>query len=153
MNINRRKFFVKSGIAALGAVVVLPSANIFGQTSETGKSFPIPSDSTNDPFVYLSREHFESVVNTIFQFHPAEGRAFKLQLIAAEDSSLKANVEQGMTGKSFSLLFENGGKTRFPQGIYEVSHDTLGRFSLFIAPVGLRGTRYEAIVNRVNIPD
>jgi len=150
MKISRRKFFLNTGVAALTAAVVFPAQNTFGQSLKTGQFFPIPPESTNDALTFLRREHFEAFVNTAFQFQPAEGRAFNLQLIAAENSSRSANEKQGLSGESFSLLFEGSKKSKIPQGNYQVSH-ALGQFTLFITPVGLRGNRYEAIINRINI--
>jgi hypothetical protein len=152
MKISRRKFFRNAGIAAFASAVLLPPPKIFGQTLQSERFFPIPPESTNDPFNYLRRDHFVAVVNSVFRFQSAEGRSFNLQLIAADDLSLGANAKQGMTGESFSLLFEGSKKSKIPQGEYEVAHDSLGAFRLFIVPVGLRGNRYEAIINRINIP-
>jgi hypothetical protein len=150
MKISRRNFIINTGAAALAAGVVFPAQNLFGQTLFVNQLFPIPPESTNDALNYLRREHFESVINTFFQFQPVEERAFKLQLLAVENSRRGANEKQGFSGESFSLLFEGSKKSKVPQGTYQVSHDTLGRFLLLIVPVGLRGNRYEAIVNRIN---
>jgi hypothetical protein len=151
MKISRRKFFLNTGIATLTAVVVLPAQNIFGQSLKTEQFFPIPPETTNDALNYLRREHFEPFVNAVFQFQPAEGRAFNLKLIAVENLTLGANEKQGLSGESFSLLFEGSKKSKVPQEIFQIDHGSLGTFSLFIAPVGLRGNRYEAIINRINV--
>ncbi len=132
------------------AAVVFPAQNIFGQSLKTGQFFPIPPESTNDALTFLKREHFEPFLNTVFQFQPAEGRSFNLQLIAAENSSRSANEKQGLSGESFSLLFEASRKSKISQGNYQVNH-ALGNFSLFISAVGLRGNRFEAIINRINV--
>ena len=150
MKISRRKFFLNTGVAALTAVVVYPAQNIFGQSLKTERFFPVPPETTNDALNYLRREHFEPFVNTFFQFQPAEGRSFDLQLLAVENSTRGANEKQGFAGESFSLLFEGSKRSKVPQEIYQINHDSLGTFSLFIAPVGLRGNRYEAIINRIN---
>ena len=150
MKISRRKFFLNTGIAAVTAAVVFPAQNILGQSLKNDQFFPIPPESSNDALTYLKREHFEPFVNSNFQFQPDEGRAFNLQLIAVENSTREVNQKQGFSGESFSLLFEGSKKSKIPQGNYEVIH-SLGNFSLFIAPVGLRGNRYEAIINRINI--
>ena len=133
------------------ATVVFPAQNIFGQSLKTSEVFQLPPESTNDALNYLRREHFEAVVNTTFQFQPVEGRAFRLQLLSVEDSSRSANEKQGLKGESFSLLFESAKRTQISQGTFQISHDTLGNFSLLIVPVGLRGNRYEAIINRINL--
>lgn len=149
MKISRRKFFLNSGAAALTAAVVLPGQNIFGQSLTRAQFFPIPPESTNDALTYLKREHFEPFINTLFQFQPETGRAFTLTLMAAENTAREVNQQQGFSGESYSLLFESSKKTKIAQGIYQVNHE-IGSFSLFITPVGLRGNRYEAVVNRIN---
>ena len=133
------------------ATVLLPSNNLFGQTVKTENVFPIPSESSGDALNYLRREHFEALVNTDFDFQPDEGRPFNLKLLQVENLSRTANEKQGFRGDSFSLLFEGSQKAKIPQGVFQVNHDLLGKFSLFIVPVGLRGNRYEAIVNRINV--
>lgn len=150
MKITRRDFLLSSGAAAFTANFVLPATNIFGQTVKNEKVFPIPPESTVDALNYLRREHFETLLNTVFEFQPEEGRAFNLNLILVENLSLAANEKNGLRGDSFSLLFEGSKKAKIPQGVYQVNHDLLGKFSLFIVPVGLRGNRYEAIINRIN---
>ena len=134
----------------MSAAIVLPAQNVFGQTVDGGQALPIPPESTNDALNYLRREHFEPFVNTIFEFQPDEGRAFTLKLVEVEKLSRSANEKQGLIGESFSLLFEGSKKMKIAQGTYHLNHDSFGKFSLFIAPVGLRGNRYEAIINRIN---
>jgi hypothetical protein len=151
MKISRRKFLLNSGAAAFSAAIILPGQNIFGQTAINEQAYAIPPESTNDALNYLRREHFESVVNTFFQFQTEEGRNLKLQLLAIENLRREENDQQGFGGESFSLLFEGTKKSKIAQGNYQVSHDTLGQFMLFIVPVGLRGNRYEAIINRINV--
>jgi len=150
MKITRRNFLLYSGAAALSATVVLPSKNVFGQSFKTEPLFPIPPESTDDALNYLRREHFEALVNTVFEFQSDDGRNSNLNLILVENLTLRANQKQGLTGDGFSLLFEGSKKAKIRQGVYQVKHDLLGKFSLFIVPVGLRVDRYEAIINRIN---
>jgi hypothetical protein len=151
MNISRRDFFQKSGVVVLAATVLLPTRNIFGQNLKTESLFPIPVESTNDALTYLRREHFEAVINSFFEFQPDEGRAFKLRLLEVENLAHSANERQGLTGEGYSLIFESSKKSKIIQGIYQVTHETLGNFSLLIVPIGLRGNRFQAIINRINI--
>ena len=151
MKISRRNFLLHSGATALSAAIILPGLNIFGQTVTNEQAFPIPPESTNDALNYLRREHFESVVNTFFQFQTEERVDVKLKLVAVDNLRLITNDQQGFVGESYSLLFEGTKKSKIAQGNYQVNHNTLGQFMLFIVPVGLRGIRYEAIINRINV--
>jgi len=151
MNVSRRKFLLFSGAAVLSAAIVLPGQNIFGQSLISDKLFSLPPESTNDALNYLRREHFESVVNTFFQFQTDEGRAFRLQLLSVENLRREENERQGYSGESFSLIFESSKKSKIAQQNFQVNHDTLGQFMLFIVPVGLKGNRYEAIINRIDV--
>ena len=45
----------------------------------------------------------------------------------------------------FSALFELRSGARLPQGTYRVSQRALGRFDLFVVPVGPEPGRYEAV--------
>lgn len=149
MKITRRNFFLNTGIAALTAAVAFPAQNVFGQMLKTGEIFPVPPESSNDALSYLRRENFETFINTFFQFQPDEGRPFRLQLIEVENLVKDGNQKQGLTGESYSLLFEGTPKRKMPQGTYRTIHE-LGEFSLLIVPVESTGNRYEAVINRIN---
>lgn len=150
MKISRRFFLLHSGAAALTASIVLPVNRIYGQIVNTEPLFPIPPESEGDPLNYLRHEHFEAFINTVFEFEPDNGRAFNLKLVLVENLQLPANDKQGFQGESYSLVFEGSKKLKIHQGVYRVNHDTLGRFSLLIVPVGLVGNRFEAIINKIN---
>ncbi|HEY3762547.1 MAG TPA: hypothetical protein VGN23_12445 [Verrucomicrobiae bacterium] len=56
--------------------------------------------------------------------------------------------------ENFSLLFNGPRHPVLPQGIYGFEQDNLGRFELFIVPVGQNqnGTQYQAVFNRLVKP-
>jgi hypothetical protein len=58
----------------------------------------------------------------------------------------RAGAESGRR-VPFSLSFRTAGLTVLPQRIYEVSHDEMGSYQIFLVPVGpdARGMVYEAI--------
>jgi hypothetical protein len=153
MKISRRGFIESASAAALAVGLILPTRNAFGQTQNTMQSFPLPPESTENALNYLRRDHFAAFVNSIFVFQSENGATYKLKLIEAADLSRKRNNEQGFIGESFSLLFEGSRKFPLAQGSYLTDHDRLGKFELFIVPVGLRVNRYEAVINRINMPN
>ncbi len=151
MKFTRRNFILTSGMATLTATVLSPWQEIFGQTLKAGNLFPIPPESTSNPLNYLKREHFEPFINSFFQVQKPEGRIVKIQLIEAADLRNGSNEKQGFAGDSYSLLFQDAKNSKLPQGAYEMNHSALGKFTLLLVPTGLRGNRYESIINRINV--
>lgn len=101
------------------------------------------------PLNYLQREHFEPFINTSVRIRNDEGKTAVVQLREAADLKNQLNIDRGYAGESFRLAFESARKTRLAQGIYHFEHENLGRFSLFLVPIGGSGVHYEAIINRI----
>lgn len=151
MKLTRRNFLHTSGMTALTAAFLAPFERVFGQTLQADQYFPVPAESATNLLNYLKRTDFEPFLNTFFNLRPENQRAVRLQLLEVADLTRKANHQLNYLGDSFSLLFQDLKRTRLPQKTYEISHDALGSFSLLLVPVGLRGNRYEAVINRINI--
>lgn len=149
MKITRRNFIQTLGTAALAIGFLNPVENVFGQTRTKDDLFLIPPESMNDPLAYLTSKHFEPFVNTFVRVQKNEKRIVELELIEVKELNNKDNEKRGFTGESFSLLFQSSGKIKLPQNTYKVEHAALGEFSLFLVPVGLKGNRYQAIINRI----
>jgi hypothetical protein len=51
--------------------------------------------------------------------------------------------------EQFSLMFQGPGEIFMPQGMYTLTHRTLGTFDLFLVPIGKddNGFSYEAVFN------
>ncbi|HTH51626.1 MAG TPA: twin-arginine translocation signal domain-containing protein [Pyrinomonadaceae bacterium] len=146
MALSRRKFV---GAVGAGAVGLTAGANVFGQMVRSLGGPAIPVASTTDALTYLSADQFSPLVGTQFSARTAAGRHVTLKLIEVSDLTLKENVSQGFTGESYSLLFECGSKT-LPSEIYNFDNRFLGKFNLFVSPVGPHRNRYEAIVSRIS---
>ena len=85
---------------------------------------------------------------TVAAFQPRIGHRFRIRLhpesaIEAELIEARQLVDAGNppAGKSrrrtpFSLLFRTSRATVLPQRIYEVEHDEMGSYSIFLVPVG-----------------
>lgn len=96
---------------------------------------------------------FASMVNTAFQVS-ADSRTVELLLVGAKPAtpsrSTGANSEDGGNEK-FSLLFSGPVNNPLSQDTHNFEHQRIGRFQMFIVPVGPRepGHRYyEAVFNR-----
>ena len=72
-----------------------------------------------------------------------------LVLEAATDSGRPGAtlMADGSVRSQFSLIFRGPGDRPLAQAMYELSHDELGDFVLFLVPVGAdaEGYRYEAV--------
>ena len=97
---------------------------------------------------------------TVTTFSPHLGKTFRismdssqaldLELIEATDLSTRYTSEpvEGR-GRPFSIVFRGPGDILLPQAIYQIAHDQIGTFDLFIVPIGRDkdGLRYEAVFN------
>jgi hypothetical protein len=155
MTITRRRFVRNLSATALAAASLSSTAaSVFGQIAETtaatGGLFPVPPESASDPLNLLTRANFEPFVNTFVEVYDGEKRVARLQLIEVTELKRANNEKRAFRGESFSLLFQDTRRARLAQETYRVQHFALGEFSLLLAPTGLKGNRYEAIINRVS---
>jgi hypothetical protein len=91
---------------------------------------------------------------TWFTVRPLTGQAVSLYLDQIEThpaaSISQASNEDGRNEK-FSLVFRGSNELRLEQNTYTFSHPRLGRFDMFIVPIGCMdasSTCYEAVFNR-----
>ena len=91
---------------------------------------------------------------TMASFMPHVNSAFRFAIGGASVTMVLTRVtderKPGTKGECFSLLF-SGPAPAARQGTYTVDHAALGRFSLFVVPVGRRtgGQDYQAVFNRL----
>lgn len=92
----------------------------------------------------LTQEQFALHLTTSFRLAEAD-RETQLELI--EVSELKRTAGQ----ERFSLIFRGPLESFIPQGCYDVRHDQMGEFPLFIVPIrqDSEGFYYEAVFNRL----
>jgi hypothetical protein len=96
----------------------------------------------------LTQARFARLMGTTFQVGIAQGRAVTIRLISVR--SLAA-MGPRPTGEGFSLIFSGSHTDVFGQDGYAVAHPSLGRFDMFLVPVGPTGPdqHYEAVFNRL----
>lgn len=138
MKFTRRNFIQSSVVAALAATV----------GNAAGKGV-LGRFSGQDPLSFLKREHFAPFIDTAFRVSGNAGRTATIRLREAGDLKNQINEGRGLMGESYRLGFDAPRKLNLAQGTYHFDHENLGRFSLFLAPVGGSGIHYEAIVNRI----
>jgi hypothetical protein len=100
----------------------------------------------------LTIDHFKEHIGSTFQATPTlGGDAFELELRRADPSpflgeeSDEAKKERGRD--PFSVEFHSRLPQHEPQQIFDVEHEKLGKFELFLVPLGpdADGHRYEAV--------
>lgn len=101
---------------------------------------------------------FAQCVHTSFRIVQSGRPTVQLALteVRATSEAGRSNSVQGMSSEhQFSLLFRGSHDVPLTQDTYAFEHAALGRFSMFIVPVGLRDGKacyYEAIFNRATGP-
>lgn len=94
---------------------------------------------------YLKQKMFEGTLKGTYQI--ALGKDHRLDLVLESIKTHKAHQEGY---ECFSLLFSGPNDQSLPQASYEMTHEQLGTFPLFIVPVSAEGNKisYEALFNR-----
>ena len=130
-----------AGVPAAVAKVVLGGPPAFsGSPEENAKSA-----------VNLTKDTFTPYLNTTFRIKTGSA-AVDLRLTNITDLKAISKIPARIAGKeSFSLLFVGSSNSAcLTQDTYTVEHDALGRFSLFLVPVGKPTNRHhEAIIIRL----
>jgi hypothetical protein len=143
---SRRKFL--SVCSALSA-----AALVFPKTILAGAVLPLWRQRSLED---MSCETFAGQLNTTFWIHAAPARSIQVKLVEArprQDRPLKPGQRPpGDAGnEKFSLFFSGHRSELLPQNTYTFEHEALGRFDLFIVPVGTRNPlkiTYQMVFNR-----
>jgi len=93
---------------------------------------------------------FAGHLGSSFRLQTDAGATVKVELVEA--TALSAHNPTGQTTprrEPFSLLFRGPSEPVLPQMIHTLEHPALGRFELFLVPIGPdgNGMRYEAVFN------
>jgi len=96
----------------------------------------------------LNSQVFSEHLQTTFRVYVPGAVPLPLELFEVSEKDQSPQVEQ------FSLVFRGPLKPHFPQGTYTVEHEKLGKFDLFLVPLGpdSSGMRYQAIFCRTRRP-
>lgn len=97
----------------------------------------IPATAVADRRAVLGFTAFAALVNSSFKARRSDGRAQALDLVRVDGD-----------GGAFSLLFSGEATRPLDQNTYRFAHPRIGRFEMFIVPVGRAdGTHcyYEAV--------
>ena len=101
------------------------------------------------PLEDLDLSVFAPLVNSVFRARQDAGEPIELVLVEAKPLQV-SGADAASRARSFSLIFHGPEKFPLPQKTHAFEHEKLGRFALFIVPIG-RGPgvfRYQAVFNR-----
>ena len=143
---TRRDFVRGSGAAIFAAAI---GTTAFGQTKSNGK-LSAPPEIAGDRFASFAVDDFVPYVGEVMRVRASDGSKVQLTLISAEDTGAMTKWRSAYSGPAYSLTFEAPRKVRLSQDVYTFDHYALGSFSLLLAPVGLTGRRFEALINRTH---
>jgi hypothetical protein len=92
----------------------------------------------------LTKGMFAEQVHTKFRVRLPDGPPLELELYEITEGRSTPAQEQ------FSLLFHGPKDLNLGQGTFELEHNRLGAFPLFLVPIGpdREGMRYEVVFNR-----
>jgi hypothetical protein len=96
--------------------------------------------------VSLTEQEFSQHVGTKFQL-PLDQQEIELNLTEVK-GYLPGDAEQsGM--ERFSVFFDGPAEPYLPQTVYQLKHERMGEFELFLVPIAKndQGFRYEAVFN------
>jgi hypothetical protein len=111
----------------------------------------------NVPIERLTLEIFSPLVNSKFKLLVDDSHSVVVELTEATAIGGPHTVKRdrnGMVQEVFSLIFDGPENPILQQRIYSFEHDKIGRFDMFIVPVGkIPGSvRYQALFNRLVRP-
>ena len=153
MVVSRRGFMKKGSLLAVATAASLGSAgSVLGLDNTTEllgvKQDNLTTNSGNAAFS-LTKATFTPYVNTVFRIYPDTSKTVKTTLVSVAD--IGPMPDKNRAGREcFVLNFRGSEPLR--QSTYRIEHDVLGRFDLFLVPVGKnrKGRYYQAVINRLN---
>ena len=146
---STRRDFIKMGTIATFTGLTYGSFVEVSALSDNGL-FQIPSEILAGNVYSLSSDKFRPWINTGFKvWHQSTEKTHILKLVEVKDLVNKTDLGQVRKNKSFSLLFKGKAGTNLTQETYQISHKSLGTFSVLVVPVTQRENYYEVIFNKI----
>ena len=96
----------------------------------------------------LTLEAFSPWLKTKFRVILDSANSLELELVEA--NAITSPGHANPAHEIFSLIFHGPDKQLLPQRIYSFEHDRMGRFDLFIVPIGQKPgfIQYQVLFNR-----
>jgi hypothetical protein len=99
----------------------------------------------------ISFRDFLLNVNTPFLVSQGSRTLTAVQLVEAklgERALIGTNLAEDAPNEKFSLLFAGNERAELQSGTYDFEHEGIGRFQMFITPIGPAPSYYQAVFNR-----
>ncbi len=100
---------------------------------------------------------FSTQLNTPFSIHVSPTLVMEVELVEVTEKGASDHQHPSAASRQerFSLVFHGPRDMLLRQGMYQLQHNQLGAFELFLVPVGQDhdGVYYEAVFNRFRRPD
>jgi hypothetical protein len=123
---------------------------------QTNAGFAVPYKAQLDPLFQMTRVTFSQYLSTRFTIDPGYISPVETTLIEVKDLRPAADIKKNLPGKEcFRLTFkatsEVSRTVKLKQGTFQVKHDALGSFELFVVPSEDKegDVFFEAIINRL----
>ena len=112
----------------------------------------------NVPPDKLTLQAFMPLLHAKFYAVLSDDRRAELELIEVEsvrNGPGNRRAGPGLVQETFSLCFRGASGESLPQTTYVLEQESLGRFELFIVPIGQEDgcVRYQAVFNRRVLPE
>lgn len=93
----------------------------------------------------LEHSEFAKYLNSNFRIRVSEEQTVDAELVEVTELMLSPRQER------FSIVFRTSNEVFLGQGMWTLEHDEMGKFELFMVPIGRneKGTSYEAVFNRL----
>ena len=154
MVVSRRSFMKKGSLLVLATGVSLGEAkSIFGRDSHAGSlspQEPLPAPKVdNATSLVFAKSTFEPYVETVFRITSKRTTPVKSTLTSVAD--IGPVPDQKVPGRECFVIKFRGARA-LPQDRYQLEHEALGKFELFLVPAGKnrKGFYYQAVINRLN---
>lgn len=156
MVLSRRDFVRLGSLCAISAISLGFANGAMGQQrrvpqENTHPGFPVPIEAQRDPLFFMTRQTFTQYLETRFVIDPGYTFPIETTLIDVKDTRTASAQKKNASGQDcFLLTFRVEGDKSVKQGTYQVRHDALGTFELFVVPSEDRDGRkyFEAVINR-----
>ena len=147
MSISRRKFLKTGTIAA--ATVGLPLKGLATETLEGNAMSSALPNAIRSEASRLNSAAFKRCINTTFRAHVPGADAQLLKLVKV--SFWHPEPVTTTDRECFSNFFTGPTRNQLIQGAYIVEHESLGKFQMFVVPIGKKDGEfvYEALFNRL----
>jgi len=147
MATSRRKFIKAGtlGVLCAGIPIKAVAREVLDVPSGTATAAGV-----DEALPRLDMQAFSQQLKTEFRIKHRNAKTVNVKLVEVKDLRPAAGMLTH-SKECFSVVFHSSQRPALRQETYAVEHGSLGKFSLFLVPVGMNkdGQYYEAVFNRL----